>query len=428
MKRVLMVAYHFPPLAGSSGIQRTLRFVQQLPAHGWQPLVLGAHPRAFERSSDDLDGDVPSGTVVRRAFALDTARHLSLGGRYPEVLARPDRWMSWRFDAVRQGLKMVREFRPDVLWSTYPIATAHLIGAELQRRTGLPWIADFRDPMAQEGYPADRATWRAFSDIERQAATQASRCCFTTPGAAAIYRARYPAAAQRMAVLENGFDEDSFAAAEAALAVAPPSQRGPLSPGRLTLLHSGVVYPDERDPAALIEALARLKAADASIAGRLRVRFRAAVHDALLRELAQRHGVDDMVELLPPVAYRAALAEMLRADGLLVMQAANCNEQVPAKIYEYLRARRPILCLSDPQGDTCAVLRRAGIARHARLDDAAGIAALLGAFVAGDDHGLRPEARSIASASRAARTAQLAAWLDGCLRPDAAARTAGVPA
>ena len=96
MKRVLMVAYHFPPLAGSSGIQRTLRFVQQLPAHGWQPLVLGAHPRAFERSSDDLDGDVPSGTVVRRAFALDAARHLSLGGRYPAALARPCRGLGRR--------------------------------------------------------------------------------------------------------------------------------------------------------------------------------------------------------------------------------------------------------------------------------------------------------------------------------------------
>ena len=427
MKRVLMVAYHFPPLAGSSGIQRTLRFVQQLPTHGWQPLVLGAHARAFERTSSDLDAEVPPDTVVRRAFALDTARHLSLGGRYLGAMALPDRWASWRFDAVRQGLRMVREFRPDAIWSTYPIATAHLIGAELQQRTGLPWIADFRDPMAQDGYPADRAAWQAFSDIERRAADRASRCCFTTPSAMNVYRARYPAAAERMAVLENGFDEDSFAAAEASLAQASLSGRGPLIPGCLTLLHSGVVYPAERDPAALIDALARLKAADPQGAARLRVRFRAAVHEALLRELAVRHGVEDMIELLPPVAYRAALVEMLRADGLLVMQAANCNEQVPAKIYEYLRARRPVLCLSDPAGDTCAVLRRAGVARQARLDDAAGIAALLGAFAGGDATGLLPETRSMASASRAARTAQLAIWLDGCLRP-AAARTAGAAA
>ena len=75
-----MVAYHFPPLAGSSGIQRTLRFVQHLPALGWQPLVLTASPNAYERTSDDLLAEVPAGTVVRRAFALDTARHLQIGG------------------------------------------------------------------------------------------------------------------------------------------------------------------------------------------------------------------------------------------------------------------------------------------------------------------------------------------------------------
>ena len=81
MKKVLMIAYHFPPLAGSSGIQRTLRF----------PLVLTADPRAYERTSDDLLDEVPSGLVVERAFALDTARQLSVRGRYLGWLARPDR-------------------------------------------------------------------------------------------------------------------------------------------------------------------------------------------------------------------------------------------------------------------------------------------------------------------------------------------------
>ena len=81
MKKVLMIAYHFPPLAGSSGIQRTLRFAQQLPEFGWQPIVLTADPRAYERTSDDLLDQLPAGLVVKRAFALDTARHLSFGGR-----------------------------------------------------------------------------------------------------------------------------------------------------------------------------------------------------------------------------------------------------------------------------------------------------------------------------------------------------------
>ena len=162
LRRVLMVAYHFPPLAGSSGIQRTLRFVQHLPALGWQPLVLTADPRAYERTSPDLLPDVPAGTVVRRAFALDTARQLSWKGRYLDALARPDRWMSWRFDGVRQGLQLIREFKPELIWSTYPIPTAHRIGLELHRRSGLPWVADFRDPMAQDGYPADPRLWAAW--------------------------------------------------------------------------------------------------------------------------------------------------------------------------------------------------------------------------------------------------------------------------
>ena len=146
MKRVLMIAYHFPPLAGSSGIQRTLRFVQHLPAFGWEPAVLTTHPRAYERTSTDLMADVPDGTVVRRAFALDTARHLQIAGRYASWMARPDRWISWRFDGVRQGMALIKQFKPDVIWSTYPIASAHVIASDLHRKTGVPWIAEPASP------------------------------------------------------------------------------------------------------------------------------------------------------------------------------------------------------------------------------------------------------------------------------------------
>jgi len=89
MKRVLMIAYHYPPLSGSSGIQRSLRFSQDLPGFGWQPSVLGAHPRAFESVSTDLLAAIPLGMDVRRAFALDARRHLSLFNRYPGWIAAP---------------------------------------------------------------------------------------------------------------------------------------------------------------------------------------------------------------------------------------------------------------------------------------------------------------------------------------------------
>jgi hypothetical protein len=341
--------------------------------------------------------------------AFDTARHLAIRGRYLASWARPDRWISWKFDAVRQGMRLVRELKPDAIWSTYPIATAHLIGAALQRRTGLPWLADFRDPMAQDGYPADPVTWRHYAAIERMAVEQASCAMFTTPGAARIYGERYPASASRISVLENGYDEDSFTAAERREA-----DRGALDPQCITLLHSGIVYPSERDPTELFAALAQL-AADGSIQpGKLKVRFRAAVHDALLQRMARDFGVEVYVETLPAIAYAEALGEMLRADALLVLQASNCNEQIPAKIYEYLRARRPILCLTDPAGDTATVLRRAGVDTIARLDSRDDIAAALARFVAAvrANTASLPLPEEVRRASRKGRAKMLADHLD----------------
>ncbi|MDB5849160.1 MAG: glycosyltransferase [Rhodoferax sp.] len=406
-----MIAYHFPPLAGSSGIQRTLRFVQHLPALGWQPIVLSADPRAYEQTSNDLMSDVPAGTVVNRAFALDTARHLNIKGRYLGWMARPDRWISWRFDAIRQGMQLIREHQPDVIWSTYPIATAHVIAQALHRKTGIPWVADFRDPMAQDGYPADPVTWRSYQRIEEEALTQASCSVFTTPGAARIYQERYPAAAAKVRVLENGYDEESFSTGHAK-EPAPSVQ----APGRpLVLLHSGIVYPSERDPTQLFEALSRLKAKATLKNGDILIRFRASVHDDLLTALANQYGVSEFIETAPSVPYRQALAEMLAVDALLVMQASNCNAQIPAKIYEYLRAGRPIIGLTDPVGDTAGVLRAAGLNSIARLDSADEIEALLPAFLEAVRNGAAtlPTAAAVRQASRKGRSEALVQLLDG---------------
>lgn len=409
-KRVLMIAYHFPPLAGSSGIQRTLRFVRYLPEFGWEPIVLTAHPRAYERSSDDQLADIPDGVVVVRAPAFDASRHFAIARRYPGFLARPDRWVSWLPGAVWAGRKLIRKYHPQALWSTYPIATAHLIGHALHRASGLPWIADFRDPMAQDGYPADPKTWASFKRIEETAFRFAAFRTFTTPGAVRMYRERYPEApAERTELIENGYDEDSFAGLEASAA-----SKDSLHPGKITLLHSGIVYPSERDPTQLFRAMGILLKSGQLNSARFVLQLRATAHDDWLKGLAAAHGIADMIELAPPLPYREALEEMLRADGLLVLQAANCNDQIPAKIYEYLRVGRPILGLTDPAGDTAEALRRAGVAGIAPLDDAEAIAAALTDVIAQIQAGspISPTAEAVSAGSRRQRSAELARLLD----------------
>jgi glycosyltransferase involved in cell wall biosynthesis len=403
-----MIAFHFPPSAGSSGIQRTLRMMQHLPAFGWEPLILTASAFAYERTSEDLLAEVPASVVVRRAMALDAARHLALRGRSLSALARPDRWTSWRFDAIRVGKQMVQQWRPAAIWSTYPIATAHVIGHALQRHSGLPWVADFRDPMAQEGYPPDPVTWQQFRQIEQMVFDAASFAVFTTPGAARTYRARYAARANDVCVIENGYDEESFASGPPAPGPAPVDARP------VVLLHSGIVYASERDPTALFAAIAQMRAAGEVTPADLRIRFRAAVSEELLDELAARHGVRDFIEIGAAIGYREALAEMLSADARLVLQASNCNEQIPAKVYEYLRAGRPIVGLTDPVGDTAGVLRHAGVPYIAPLDSPAEIVrvlrTVLRALRAGNFH--VPAAQAVRGATRKQRAGELARLLE----------------
>ena len=406
MKKALLIAFHFPPQAASSGIQRTLSFSKHLGNHGWEPLVLSANPRAYCAQNPTQLASIPPEMVVRRAFALDTKTHLGFKGRYLEALALPDRWISWAAGAIPAGLGLIRQHRPQVIWSTFPIATAHLIGLALHRSTGLPWIADFRDPMLQSSYPTSSGQRKIYGWIERQTMMRCHTAVFTTHSAMQAYRQRFPQLPpSKFRVIENGYDEDGFIADVTAVPRAPgDAQR------RMTLVHSGVLYQNGRDPGPFLEAISQLKQQGQVDAARLRIVLRAPGAMAEISAKAAKYGVEDIVEVAPPVPYRQALQEMLAADGLLVFQGTPFNTQVPAKIYEYFRARKPILALVDPAGETAHVLRSAGFADIADMDSAVSIAPSLRAFLADVGSGGAKVASEelIKSSSRQHRASELA--------------------
>jgi hypothetical protein len=409
VKRVLMIAYHYPPLRGSSGIQRTLKFSQYLPRFEWTPVVLTVNPRAYSSRSDDQLGEISQDIAVYRTFALDNSRHLSIRGRYLGLLSLPDRWISWWLAAVPTGLKLIRKYKPEVIWSTYPIATAHLIGLTLHRLTKLPWVADLRDPMTDESYPPNPLTRKVYLWIEKNTIKHCTKAVCTTPGTIRMYRERYPhIPASRFCLIENAYDEENFASAN------KNRETGPGDGKPFVLVHSGVIYPSERDPTQLFEALAELyRRGDISPAN-FKLILRATGHDEYLEQLIGKAGIGALVTLAPPIPYREALSEMLSVDGLLILQASNCNHQIPAKLYEYLRAQRPILALTDPSGDTANAMLQSGIDTIAPLDSKDEIIEALQRFL----HLIKNDKAPIASMenvlanSRESRSRSLAVLLD----------------
>ena len=412
LNKVLLTAFHFPPQAASSGIQRTLSFSRHLGANGWEPMVLSANARAYSQQNPSQLASVPAQLVVKRAFALDTKRHLGIKGRYPEALALPDRWISWWLAGVPAGLSLIRQYKPQVLWSTFPIATSHLIALTLHRLTGLPWVADFRDPMLQPSYPVSKPQRAVYAWIERQTINRCSAAVFTTHSARDSYVARFPhLPAAKFSVIENGYDEDGFGNG----AATPAAPAGPLAPdARLTLIHSGVLYDTGRDPSPFLEAIAALRTAGEASAASLRVVLRAPGEVEATQKLVDKYQVGDMVKVEPPVPYREALQEMLAADGLVVFQGTPFNTQIPAKIYEYFRARKPILGLVDTSGETARVLRAAGFDSIASMNSSAEIAPVLERLLAQIRQGQAYVATEalIASSSRTHRASQLAEVLN----------------
>ena len=403
MKHILLIASHYPPMRGSSGVQRTLQFSRYLPGLGWRPDVLTLSPRAHPITGPEELGEIPQEAIVKRAFALDAARHLSIRGRYPSFLAWPDRWSTWLLSAIPSGLRMISRRKIDVIWSTYPIATAHLVGLGLARITGLPWVADCRDSMVDDTFPSDPATRNAHRWIEQRVASAATRVVFTTNGTRELYQHRYPDVPKdRWAVIENGFDERSFSG----LTPRPHGQ------GPFHLIHSGLIYPAERDPREMLKAIGLLKQHQPLLKNKLRVTLRATGHDEYIRECMEGYDIGDIITLAPGIAYRDALQEMLDADGLLLLQGSTCNHQIPAKAYEYLRAQRPIMALTDKAGDTAKMLADNGIDTVASLDSNREILALLQRFLDTPRESLpTPDPTVVSRHTREQRTVQLASLL-----------------
>jgi hypothetical protein len=186
------------------------------------------------------------------------------------------------------------------------------------------------------------------------------------------YRAAEPARAE---LIPNGYEESAFEAVA--------GRSAPHDSSAITLLHAGILDVPDRDPEEFFAALAEMKAAGELGARPLRIVLRATGHDHLHTEKIARYQLQGIVFLEKPVGYRDALREMCESDGLLIFQGPQCNRQIPAKLYEYLRAGRPIFAVVDRDGDTHRQLIDVGVSSVAHFGDRAAIRRSFAAFIAG---------------------------------------------
>jgi glycosyltransferase involved in cell wall biosynthesis len=238
-----------------------------------------------------------------------------------------------------------------------------------------------------------------------------SRVIFTAEATRRMYLERYPEflKPEMCILISNGYDEADFRDLEVPAIGPAPAGR------RIRLVHSGLIYPVERDPRPMFNAVGRLKKMGRLTADRVQIVFRAPGSEDLYRKLLAERDIEDLITLEPHVPYRQALKECAEADGLLLFQAADCDMQIPAKAYEYLRIGKPILALTTHTGDTAALLCDAGGATIVNIASEDEIYEGLSSFVDALRVGTHPvpDKDKIQRYTREAQAGQLARVLDG---------------
>ena len=209
--------------------------------------------------------------------------------------------------------------------------------------------------MLEDEYPKDPLGRRSYGWVEKQVIRYASSLVFTTESTKQMYLNRYPElSSDRCLVITNGYDEEDFKGIFFSENIKSFGDRP------IRLLHSGLIYPEERDPRPFFRALARLKKENRIDSIKLKVDLRASGSESYYSEIIRDLGIDDIVHLLPSLPYREAIKDCGNADGLLLLQAASCNHLIPARVYEYLRLRKPILALTANRSETAMLLEETG--------------------------------------------------------------------
>ena len=414
----LFVVFHYPPEASSSGVLRTLKYTRYLGKHGWRVTVLTVRPGAYAVVDPALERQIPADVRVVRTASVNTKRQLSIRGRHLAVTAVPDSWIGWYPWATAAGRRILQEDPAQLVYSTSPPASAHVIAGSLARWARLPWVMDFRDPWYEE--PPEPGTSRlvhlAARRLERRLVHRAARVVASTARLRDTMAERYASEARaKFVAIPNGYDEADFTD------LAPPDRP---SRDEFLVVHAGSINPEFRDPRPVLGAARAAADAGAVDPGRMRFRFLGPGPFGEAPEMARAVaalGLAGRVEFLPRVPYDQALRELGSADLLLLLQASlDTVDLVPAKLFEYLRSGRPVLAVVRP-GASSEVLDTVGGGWAVDPGDARGLRDALtrayGAWRAGNLPELGAHADRLGGFTREHLAGELARVFDEVTKP-----------
>ena len=387
MKRVLIITYYWSP-SGGSGVQRWLKMSKYLPEYGWQPVIYTTENAEYPIVDPSLEKDVsPEAEVIRHPINEPyTFYKKFLGIKKDETVKMgfiqekekkkswkselslwirgnlfiPDARQGWVKPSVKYLNNYLKEHPVDAIISTGPPHSMHLIAMALKETTGLPWIADFRDPWTEIDYYQDLHLTR-WADhkhhrLEHEVLTKADKVVTVAPdGARRLGRIGN----RNVRVIYNGFDRDDDATAEVT-----PSEK-------FSITYLGVLSKIQ-NPEKLWEAIGELVSENAKFNNDLQINMIGQIDSSVAKSIGE-NGLNGSTTYLPYLPHEQVSAVHRSSTLLLLLLMPDSEPRakglLTGKLFEYLASGRPILCIGPEDGDAARVINEANAGTTIGFDD-----------------------------------------------------------
>ncbi|MGC9363746.1 MAG: glycosyltransferase [Fidelibacterota bacterium] len=420
LKKVLIITYYWPP-AGGPGVQRVLKFAKYLPEFGWQPIILTVKTGEFPAIDNTLEKDIPKECIVYKTNSWEPTNlyknfaGMKKGEKIPvAVLSEknlnwkrrianwvrlnlfiPDAKIGWIPFAVKKGRKIIKKHQPDMIFSSSPPPTVHLIAKKLAKWSGTKWVADFRDPWTQiHYYCGKRSSFSKWLDgvKEKQTVNSANWLTAASRQFIALIGADIK---QNTTVITNGFDQPE---------VPVRKQRNP----KFTIVHIGSINRNRFYPA-FYRGIRSLLERGLLSSENFVLRFAGKIESSVQNEIADILKPYHVTEFMGYIPHDQAMYEMCSGD-LLLLFLENVRDyagHIPGKLFEYMITGNYILGVGNRHGEAAAILHETDCGRV--IDPTDDFSTIIGKlFIQWKNRTLAPrELREFAKYSRYELTRQL---------------------
>ncbi len=373
MKKVLFITYYWPP-SGKASLQWPLKIIKHLSSFGWIPSVLTVDEDTFTQKDETFLNEISKDLIVVKAKSFEPFNLYKkvIGKKKDEQLVAsetiskknsgfahrlsvwirmnlfiPDARIGWYFPAVKEGMKLGKTEKLDAIVSVGPPHTTHLIGKKLSSRFNTPHIPVFIDPWVDISYYKDfkrsGPTLTIDNHLEKSVLNNAAAVVFVTKTMQEDYIKKYPFLINKSNVLYWGYSEEDFK-----FTLNPQSEN---NNGTGTILHAGNIF-DHQNPRQFWPVIKR----EIDNGRKLKLVFIGTVSPAIKQSITIS-GLDSCTEYKGFLPYKQMINEMLRANYLLV--CASEPRHVPGKLFEYLRAGKPILAFGDGNDEVKKIISEA---------------------------------------------------------------------